>query len=98
MGLAVDAKLLCLDEPTAGVSPSETRQVVESIRRIAKTQGLTILFVEHDMSVVFGIADRITVLTEGAVLAEGTPNEIRNNKSVQSAYLGTHDQTGEHAQ
>lgn len=88
MGLAVEAQLLCLDEPTAGVGPGETRQVVNAIREIAQSQGLTILFVEHDMDVVFGIADRITVLCNGSVLAEGTPDEIRRNPDVIAAYLG----------
>ncbi|MGE0237271.1 MAG: ATP-binding cassette domain-containing protein [Parvibaculaceae bacterium] len=97
MGLAVKAKLICLDEPTAGVSPGETRQVVEAIRRIARSQGLTVLFVEHDMEIVFGIADRITVLCDGAVLAEGTPEEIRNNSDVQTAYLGVHHDGGSKA-
>lgn len=97
MGLAVEAKLICLDEPTAGVSPGETRQVVEAIRRIARSQGLTVLFVEHDMEIVFGIADRITVLCEGAVLAEGTPEEIRNNPEVRTAYLGAYHDNGPRA-
>lgn len=95
MGLAVEAQLLCLDEPTAGVGPGETRQVVNAIRQIAHSQGLTILFVEHDMEVVFGIADRITVLCNGAVLAEGTPEEIRSNPDVIAAYLGS-DTAGIH--
>lgn len=97
MGLAVEAKLICLDEPTAGVSPGETRQVVEAIQRIARSQGLTVLFVEHDMEIVFGIADRITVLCEGAVLAEGTPEEIRNNPDVQTAYLGIQSNSRPHS-
>ena len=75
--LAVESRLLLLDEPTAGLSPTETRTAVELIRRIAREEELTVLFVEHDMEVVFGIADWITVLHRGAVLAEGTPAEIR---------------------
>jgi ABC-type branched-subunit amino acid transport system ATPase component len=86
--LAVESKLLLLDEPTAGVSPAETRAAVALIRKIAKEQGLTVLFVEHDMEVVFGIADWITVLHRGAVLADGPPAEIRANPDVQRAYLG----------
>ena len=86
--LAVEARLLLLDEPTAGLSPAETRLAVELIRRIAREQELTVLFVEHDMEVVFGIADRITVMHQGAVLADGVPDEIRANTEVQRAYLG----------
>jgi ABC-type branched-subunit amino acid transport system ATPase component/ABC-type branched-subunit amino acid transport system permease subunit len=90
--LAVESKLLLLDEPTAGVSPAETKTAVEQIRRIATEQGLTVLFVEHDMEVVFGIADWITVLHQGSVLADGSPAEIRANPDVQKAYLGEVDE------
>ena len=86
--LAVESKLLLLDEPTAGLSPAETKLAVELIRRIATEQGLTALFVEHDMQVVLGIADYITVLHKGAVLTQGPPDEVRENPAVQSAYLG----------
>jgi ABC-type branched-subunit amino acid transport system ATPase component/ABC-type branched-subunit amino acid transport system permease subunit len=86
--LAVESRFLLLDEPTAGISPAETRTAVELIRKIARDQNLTVLFVEHDMEVVFGIADYITVLHYGAVLAEGTPEQIRANPDVQRAYLG----------
>jgi branched-chain amino acid transport system ATP-binding protein len=86
--LAVESHFLLLDEPTAGISPAETRTAVELIRKIAREEKLTVLFVEHDMEVVFGIADYITVLHYGAVLAEGTPTAIRANPDVQRAYLG----------
>jgi len=86
--LAVESRFLLLDEPTAGISPAETRTAVELIRKIAREENLTVLFVEHDMEVVFGIADYITVLHYGEVLAEGTPEEIRANPEVQRAYLG----------
>jgi ABC-type branched-subunit amino acid transport system ATPase component/ABC-type branched-subunit amino acid transport system permease subunit len=86
--LAVESHFLLLDEPTAGISPAETRTAVELIRKIAREENLTVLFVEHDMEVVFGIADWITVLHYGAVLAEGTPADIRANSDVQKAYLG----------
>ncbi len=86
--LAVESHFLLLDEPTAGMSPAETRTAVELIRKIAREENLTVLFVEHDMEVVFGIADWITVLHYGAVLAEGTPADIRANPDVQRAYLG----------
>ena len=87
--LAVEARLLLLDEPTAGLSPAETRAAVRLIGRIAREQDITVLFVEHDMEVVFGVADWITVLHRGFVLAEGPPDEIRRNLEVRSAYLGT---------
>jgi branched-chain amino acid transport system ATP-binding protein len=87
IALATEPKLLCLDEPTAGMSVSETRATVELIRRIAKD--LTILIVEHDMEVVMDLARTITVLHYGEVLAEGTPAEIQANARVQEVYLKT---------
>jgi ABC-type branched-subunit amino acid transport system ATPase component/ABC-type branched-subunit amino acid transport system permease subunit len=92
--LAVESKLLLLDEPTAGISPAETREAVGLIKRIATENELTVLFVEHDMEVVFGIADWITVLHRGTVLADGAPDEIRANPDVQAAYLGKADENG----
>ena len=91
--LAVESKLLLLDEPTAGISPAETKSAVALIKRIAIENELTVLFVEHDMEVVFEIADWITVLHRGAVLADGTPEAIRANPDVQAAYLGEHDES-----
>ena len=85
IALATEPTLLCLDEPTAGMSGSETRDIVELIRRISAR--LTILIVEHDMQVVMSLADRITVLDYGQVLAQGTPDEIQANPQVQEAYL-----------
>lgn len=87
IALATEPQLLCLDEPTAGMSAAETRGTVELIQRIAKD--LTILIVEHDMEVVMGLADRITVLHYGQILAEGTPAEIRENPQVLEVYLKT---------
>jgi branched-chain amino acid transport system ATP-binding protein len=87
VALATEPTLLCLDEPTAGMSVTETQQTVALIRRIA--EGLTILIVEHDMAVVMGLAQRITVLHYGEVLAEGSPAEIQANARVQDAYLKT---------
>jgi branched-chain amino acid transport system ATP-binding protein len=84
--IAGGADVILLDEPTAGMSHSETRDTVELIRNV--TQGKTLVMVEHDMGVVFGLADRISVLVYGRVLAAGTPDEIRGNKAVQEAYLG----------
>ena len=86
--LAVESRLLLLDEPTAGLSPAETETAVALIRKIAKEESLTVLFVEHDMEVVFEIADWLTVMHRGSVLAEGTPEMIRANPDCQRAYLG----------
>lgn len=86
LAMATDPDLILLDEPTAGMSPDETRHAVELIRRL--TEGKTVVVVEHDMDVVFSLADRITVLHYGAVLATGTPEEIRENQAVKDAYLG----------
>jgi branched-chain amino acid transport system ATP-binding protein len=85
--LAHKPRLLLLDEPTAGMSHHETRSTVELLRRIAK-EGMTKVIIEHDMDVVFSLADRITVLHQGRVIAEGPPDEIRGNATVQDAYLG----------
>jgi len=87
IALATEPRLLCLDEPTAGMSAAETRDTVDLIRRISKQ--LTILIVEHDMEVVMELAQRITVLHYGAVLAEGSPAEIQHNPRVQEVYLKT---------
>ena len=87
IALATEPKLLCLDEPTAGMSVAETHATVELIRRIAKD--LTILIVEHDMEVVMGLAETISVFHYGEVLAEGTPAEIQANPRVQEVYLKT---------
>jgi len=87
IALATEPKLLCLDEPTAGMSVAETHATVELVRRIAKD--LTILIVEHDMEVVMGLARTITVLHYGEVLAEGTPAQIQANPRVQEVYLKT---------
>ena len=81
------ADVILLDEPTAGMSHSETDEAVELIRKV--TSGKTLVMVEHDMSVIFNLADRISVLVYGEVIATGTPGEIRSNKAVQEAYLGT---------
>jgi ABC-type branched-subunit amino acid transport system ATPase component/ABC-type branched-subunit amino acid transport system permease subunit len=90
--LAVEARFLLLDEPTAGLSPAETKTAAALIRKIADEEDLTVLFVEHDMEVVFGIADWITVMHQGSVLAEGTPEAIRENPDCRRAYLGDLDE------
>jgi branched-chain amino acid transport system ATP-binding protein len=84
--IAGGADVILLDEPTAGMSHAETERAVEQIRRL--TEGRTLLIVEHDMSVVFGLADRISVLVYGQIIASGTPEEIRGNPKVKEAYLG----------
>jgi branched-chain amino acid transport system ATP-binding protein len=88
MSLALKPRLLMLDEPTAGMGDQETYEIARLIRRLHRREGLTIMLIEHDMRVVFNLADRIMVLAEGRVLAEGTPQEIADSEKVQAAYLG----------
>ena len=88
IALASEPELLLLDEPTAGMSPQETANAITFIEKIVRERGLTLLFTEHDMDVVFSIAEKITVLHQGQVLAEGTPAEVRSNPEVQRVYLG----------
>ena len=89
MSLALKPRLLLLDEPTAGMGDQETYDISRLIRKLHKDRNLTIILIEHDMRVVFNLADRIMVLAEGAPLAEGTPAEIAASEKVQTAYLGT---------
>jgi branched-chain amino acid transport system ATP-binding protein len=86
IALATEPSLLLLDEPTAGMSPEETDETIHLIRGIAA--GRTVILVEHKMKVVMNISDKITVLHQGQVLAEGSPSEIRANALVQQTYLG----------
>jgi branched-chain amino acid transport system ATP-binding protein len=88
ISLAMEPKLLLLDEPTAGMAPEETTRTMQLVRRIADERRLTVLFCEHDMDVVFGTADRILVMNMGTPLAEGTPEEIRTDPEVRKVYLG----------
>jgi branched-chain amino acid transport system ATP-binding protein len=86
--LATDPKLLLLDEPTAGMNPQETADFTSFVRRIRDEKELTVLLIEHDMKVVMGVSERITVLEYGEKIAEGTPSEIQANERVIEAYLG----------
>jgi branched-chain amino acid transport system ATP-binding protein len=88
IALALGPELLLLDEPTAGMSPEERVSTIELVGRLVRERGLTLLFTEHDMDIVFSISERITVLHQGQVLAEGKPAEIRANALVQQVYLG----------
>lgn len=86
LALATDPDLVMLDEPTAGMSKSESELAVKQIKRL--TEGKTVVVIEHDMDVVFSLADRISVLHYGTLIASGTPDEIRQNRMVKEAYLG----------
>lgn len=88
IALGNEPELLILDEPTAGMSPEETFATIELIKRLARTRGLTILFCEHDMDIVFSISQSIMVMHQGRTLIQGKPEEVRNNSEVQAAYLG----------
>jgi branched-chain amino acid transport system ATP-binding protein len=88
VALGNEPELLILDEPTAGMSPEETSATMNLIKRLATEQGLTILFCEHDMEVVFNVATSIMVMQHGSTLVQGPPEEVRQNREVQEAYLG----------
>jgi branched-chain amino acid transport system ATP-binding protein len=86
--LGTEPELLLLDEPTCGMSPDETETTMVFIKKLVEERGVTILFTEHDMSVVFGIAKRISVLHQGTLIADGKPEEVRANEEVRKVYLG----------
>jgi len=88
IALASDPKLLLLDEPTAGMSASETHEAIALLERIAKERELTLLFTEHDMAVVFSIAQKIAVLHQGRIIADGSPTAVRADAEVRRVYLG----------
>ena len=88
LALCLKPKLLLLDEPTAGMVPEERWKMIDRIKELWKKTKITIVFIEHDMDIVFGIAQKIFVLQQGAILAEGNPQEIKKNQKVIKAYLG----------
>ncbi len=89
LALAMKPTLLLLDEPTAGMSQSETENTVQLVKEVTEQFGMSLLFTEHDMDVVFDISERIYVLNQGTIIAEGTPQEIADNENVQQVYLGS---------
>lgn len=91
MALAGNPEFLILDEPTAGMASEETSRCIDLIHKLSQTMGLTILFCEHDMEIVFGIANRIMVMVRGGTIIQGTCEEVRCNEAVQNAYLGGSD-------
>ena len=95
--LAGGPKALLLDEPAAGLNPSETTELVSFIREINKEFGIAVLVVEHDMHLVMGLCERVQVLNRGQLIAEGTPKEIQKNDAVIEAYLGTRRKGKAHA-
>jgi branched-chain amino acid transport system ATP-binding protein len=88
LALVLEPKVLLLDEPTAGMGPEERWRMIDKVRELWETQKITVVFIEHDMDIVFKIAQSIRVLCYGAVLAQGTPEQIRANPAVIEAYLG----------
>jgi branched-chain amino acid transport system ATP-binding protein len=96
--LASDPKMLLLDEPTAGMNPEESARLTAFMRKLRDERDLTILLIEHDMKVVMGVSERITVLDHGEKIAEGTPDEVRRNERVVEAYLGSKESRAQDAE
>jgi branched-chain amino acid transport system ATP-binding protein len=89
IALANDPRLLLMDEPTAGMAPRERNDLIALVKRLIVERGISVLFTEHSMDVVFAFADRIIVLARGRMIADGDPKAIRDNRQVQEVYLGT---------
>ncbi|OHD70095.1 MAG: ABC transporter ATP-binding protein [Spirochaetes bacterium RBG_16_49_21] len=88
IALAIEPQLLLLDEPTAGMSPRETIEITKLIKKLVKKRGLTLIFIEHDMDIVFGISEKVKVMHQGRIIFEGTPKQVKANAEVQKIYLG----------
>ena len=89
MALAHDPKLLLMDEPTAGMGPKERDELMALTARLVRERNMGVLFTEHSMDVVFTYADQLVVMSRGQLIAQGTPEQVRNNKDVQAVYLGS---------
>jgi branched-chain amino acid transport system ATP-binding protein len=96
LALALRPTILMLDEPTAGMAPADRMQIVELIQSIRRERGVAVVMTEHDMDVIFGIADRVMVLNYGEMIAEGTIDEVRNSATVREVYLGQDMYHAEH--
>lgn len=90
--MCTDPELLCLDEPAAGLNPQETRELAEILKKLRQEHSITVLLIEHDMGMVMNISDKIIVLDHGVVIAQGTPEQVRNNPDVIAAYLGSEEE------